>query len=309
LDPVSELAEDRLVVRPTARFGFTLIEVLVVIAILVVLAGLLLPAVQKAREAASRTQCQNNLKQLGLALHQFHDTRGGFPAALQDGPRVATQAWTPHVLPYIEQSGLAERYRLDKDWNDAATNDGDGGANQVEVTTFLCPSAPPQRQGRQRNRAVIDYPAINEVLWPNPHLTLPPVCDPTYVGVLGHNVRRRAADVRDGTSNTLLLAESAGRPQVYQLGALCGSGGLVAGWANPDTQIVVSGFDTQYPLSPTGACGVNCTNRDEVYAFHQAGANVLFADGSVRILRAKLDVNVLAALTTRSGGEAVTPDP
>src|SRR5947207_1010637 len=123
------------------RQGFTLVELLVVIAIIAVLIGLLLPAVQKVRAAAARIQCTNNLKQLGLAMHAFHDVQRGFPPAKQTKPTVHT--WIPFILPYIEQQPLFRRYRFDLDWDNAATNDADpGGVNQTELTMLLCPSAP-----------------------------------------------------------------------------------------------------------------------------------------------------------------------
>jgi prepilin-type N-terminal cleavage/methylation domain-containing protein/prepilin-type processing-associated H-X9-DG protein len=296
------------VVRRAARRGFTLIEVLVAIAILVVLVGLLLPAVQKAREAAARTRCQNNLKQIGIALHAFHDVRGGFPAAKQDGPNVPSHSWTPFVLPYLELAAVADQYRFDHDWNDPATNDADpGGPNQAELVVFICPSAPAARRGN-RGRGVLDYPAINQVVRPNRYLTVQPHADPTFVGVLGYNVRRRMDQIKDGASNTLLVAESAGRTQAWQMGFQCAGIGTNGGWANPSTEIKVGGFDPANPLSPIGPCGVNCTNNNEVYGFHPAGANVVFADGSVRILRARMDVNLVVALTTRCGGETIHPD-
>src|SRR5262249_13789245 len=114
------------------RRGFTLIELLVVIAIIAVLIGLLLPAVQKVREAAARIKCQNNLKQLALGLQNFHDANAAFPPARQDIPTI--HSWTVFVLPFIEQDNLFKRYRFDLDWDDAATNDKNpGGVNQTEL--------------------------------------------------------------------------------------------------------------------------------------------------------------------------------
>jgi prepilin-type processing-associated H-X9-DG protein len=134
-----------------------------------------------------------------------------------------------------------------------------------------------------------------------------PPSDPTYVGILGHNVRRRITDIRDGTSNTLLLAESAGRNQLWQMGRQV-SGSTTGAWANPGTQITVSGFDPNNPASNVGPCAVNCTNGNEIYAFHTAGANLLFGDGSVRLVAANTSVNVIIPLTTRAVGEPISVD-
>jgi prepilin-type N-terminal cleavage/methylation domain-containing protein/prepilin-type processing-associated H-X9-DG protein len=286
------------------RLGFTLIELLVVIAIIAVLIGLLVPAVQKVREAAARLTCQNNLKQLGLGLHNYHDVYKGFPPAVQDTPNFG---WTQFILPYIEQQPLYNRINFKVNWDHTAVNDADpGGVNQTEIAVFLCPSAPTGRSG-DRNRKIIDYPAINQLTRPNAYATNLPPSDPTYIGILGHNVRRRMVEVRDGTSNTLLLAESAGRNQKWQMGTMVSTSGTTGAWANPGTAIVVTGFNPVTKTLP-GPCAVNCTNDNEVYSFHTGGANVVFGDGSVRFMPATISLDLLIALTTRSGGEVVQID-
>src|SRR5687767_14008667 len=155
--------------RPRNHAAFTQVELLVVIAIIGVLVALLLPAVQAARESARRMQCTNNLKQIGLALHNFHDTRQVFPAALDElgnSPALGTlwvASWTPHILPYIEQQGLFQQYRFDRHWQDAATNDAPNGPTKQNIKGFTCPSAPTRgTRPANVNRANIDYAATTE---------------------------------------------------------------------------------------------------------------------------------------------------
>jgi prepilin-type N-terminal cleavage/methylation domain-containing protein/prepilin-type processing-associated H-X9-DG protein len=324
-----ESARDRL---PRRRTGFTLIELLVVIAIIAILIGLLLPAVQKVREAAARIQCANNLHQLGIALHNYHSSYDGFPPAQQDiakypgCPATPSISWVPYLMPYFEQDNLQKTYRLDRDWQDK-TNDGVKpytgnavGPNQTQIKVLVCPSAPSGRVA-SNNRGVLDYAPPNQLHRPNPFYTAYPMppSDPTFVGILGHNVRRRLTEVTDGSSNTILLAEDAGRNQWWVMGKFVGSqpsnftiGGESGAWANPGSDITITGFNpanlnTNKPETP-GPCAVNCTNANEIYAFHSAGANVLMGDGSVRLLKAGTDVNVVIPLVTRASGEVISAD-
>jgi len=281
--------------------GFTLVELLVVIAIIGVLVALLLPAVQAARESARRMSCQNNLKQLGLALHSFHDAYAGFPPGRVNATATSS-SWPPFILPYIEQKNLFERYRFDLRWDDANTNDN--GVIQTTIKTFMCPSCP----YRKYDRAPIDYPPPNQITTPNSFLTRLPNPDNTFPGVLGRDVRRRMADITDGTSNTLLLAESAGRDPLYQMGKFVSlTGGGRGSWGNPGNVINLTGFNPATNNLP-GPCAVNCTNNNEIYSFHPSTANVLFCDATVRTMRANVSLQIVSDLITRADGETVNSD-
>jgi prepilin-type N-terminal cleavage/methylation domain-containing protein/prepilin-type processing-associated H-X9-DG protein len=301
--------------------AFTLVEVLVVIAIIAVLIGLLLPAVQKVRESAARIKCQNNLKQIGLALLNFESDRRKFPPGSVIGPfpeagvmTPAQQGVFPFLLPYLEQQPLSDRYRLDVSFNDPA--------NQPAVTTQLrilqCPSAKPGRWATEadhpitwfggRKSACSDYNVIwrmDQALARPPYGLIDPVGN--YEGVLTQNQMVRFADITDGTSNTLLVAEDAGRPEVWRAGRLVP--GVYSGGASWASLGFLNGQgSTPDGASPLGRCAINCTNDREVYSFHPGGANAVFADGSVHFLKASIDIRVFARLVTRAGGEVVSAD-
>jgi prepilin-type processing-associated H-X9-DG protein len=277
-------------------------------------------------------QCSNNLHQLGLACHNFQVTYGGFPPAVQDlplykgSPNPPKLCWVPYLMPYFEQGTLQNLYRLDRDWQDPS-NDGlppytgtSAGPNQVQLKVLLCPSAPSGRMGANK-RGVTDYVPPNQIGRPNPFYTankLPP-SDPTFVGILGHNVRRQVTEVADGLSNTILLAEDAGRNQWWIMGRNVGTqpknfvhGGESGAWANPGGDMTIWGFNaanigTNNPEQP-GPCAVNCTNADEIYGFHPGSANILLGDGSVRGLSANTSINIVIPLITRASGEVIPSD-
>jgi prepilin-type processing-associated H-X9-DG protein/prepilin-type N-terminal cleavage/methylation domain-containing protein len=297
-------------------YAFTLIELLVVIAIIGVLIALLLPAVQKVREAANRMKCANNLKQLGIALHHYHDANGSFPAGQVENPK--KHVWTAFLLPYIEQANLYHGYSFAVHWyeppNDALVI--------VPLKITQCPSAGPdrfedpgnpadQRSGVDVAAACSDYGAIGNVdsaLVPD---FIPGPLPPKPNGVLADQFYTRFADITDGTSQTMMVGEIAGRPVHYVVG-----GRVIpydpsdphpvygAGWADWDNGFQIHGASPD-GLTQPGPCTINCTNNKGIYSFHPGGANVLFADGSVRFLRESINIVTLAALATRNGGEVI----
>jgi len=310
--------------RPKTRQGFTLIELLVVIAIIAVLVGLLLPAVQKVREAAARTQCTNNLKQLGLALFSYHDQSRSFPPASYSGsvtnppPAIGWTppvAWMYFILPNIDQAPLYNQIDRTKGWT------GNTGVNSSLITLLQCPAAPTGRVGAGNNQ-VTDYAAtVNfSTTTVNALLGTGYAADPTGFGVLGIDTKRKVTDINDGSSSTLLLAESAGHEQLWTLGVLANPGpapaGPTGGWADPGGSNLsdVQGFQLATKARPGADCAVNCTNggvgggEGEIYGFHPGGANALFADGSVRLIPARLNLQYVIGMITRVGNENLALD-
>jgi len=298
-----------------ARLAFTLIELLVVIAIIGVLIALLLPAVQKVREAANRMKCANNLKQLGLACHHYENTFGKFPPGHVNGPfpeggvaRAVIHGWGPYLLRFIEQSALADLYR----WDLFHYEPGNQPVASVQLPIMQCPSAESNRfsihgQYSGRKGACTDYaPTLNV----DPVLAEMGLIDRVgdYRGVLALNYMTRQADITDGTSHTILLTEDAGQPRDWRVGQ-AGEDQVHSGgpWVSGGQVIQVKGSSFDGVTQP-GPCALNCTNQHEVYSFHPGGANAVFADGSVHFLKAGMTIRVLAALVTRAGGEVIADE-
>ena len=256
--------------------GFTLVELLVVIAIVGILIGILLPAVQAVREAAQRTQCANNLRQIGLALHSHHAVMQEFPIGTVDRRPFSflnadltkrNLAWSAYLLPYLEQQNVANQLDLTQAF-DAADNQL---AASTVLSVYLCPSTI-RETDQPEGRGGCDYGGIfgERINSPN---------NPAKGTMLIDKVVR-ILDITDGTSNTLIVAEDSRSPD--------------AQWINGRNI-----FDQAFPINDPAA------SENEIRSEHPQGANGVFCDGSVRFLNEAMADETLAAICTRALGEVV----
>ncbi|QEL20471.1 DUF1559 domain-containing protein [Limnoglobus roseus] len=298
--------------RPRSRRGFTLIELLVVIAIIAILIGLLLPAVQKVREAAARSQCVNNLKQVGLALQNYHDANQKFPPGYVSAFDAAGNdtgpgwGWAAHVLPQMEQDNLYRQIDL-KQPIEAAAN---ASARVVIVKSFLCPyDAPPQQ-------AIPVGPRSASAQLTSTTCTVAPA---NYIGNFGvnepgvdgdgvfyRNSAVRIADVTDGTSSTLMVGErSFYYAEATWVGAVTGANLA----PTPGSPLPVQTENaSNFVLAHTGETYDGPANPKEINHYaarHTGGGNFVFADGHVAYLSRSTTYATYKALSTRATGEAI----
>lgn len=293
-------------VNRSKRHGFTLVELLVVIAIIGILVGLLLPAVQAAREAARRTQCQNNLKQLGLAMHMHHDAIKKFPY-LRSGGGQNRHTWALQLLPYLEQNNIYNVYKstitgvnkTDGFNNHTATDPAMVQARQAQVTTFFCPSrrGPVSLSPITTNSTVTgmpsDYAACTGNISAAPtngafqlvnsnHMT-------TLVGM---------KDMTDGTSNTVMIGE-----KHIQLGRLNDpiQDGMI--YSGSEQQTYYRRMGATWPLAFSNTQAANT----QFGSWHTGLCQFAFGDGSVRGISTSVPGLVLGYLATRNEGEVI-PD-
>jgi prepilin-type N-terminal cleavage/methylation domain-containing protein/prepilin-type processing-associated H-X9-DG protein len=309
----------------TRRRAFTLIELLVVIAIIAILIGLLLPAVQKVREAVYRTYCNNSLKQIGLALHNYHNVNGYFPPAIAEtnpADRFQWVSWLARILPYVEQAPLyadmEAAFRSQGNRPDPFSNPPHRGLGTV-VPSFRCPI-----DDRQLVAAyVTEAPVTYNVAFTG-YLGVSGLNLRSNDGVLYWNSRVTFMDIADGTSNTLAAGE---RPPSSGLDygwwyAGAGQWDFTVRWAlgardtgSCDVTMGVSELNlksnglAQLNACPTGpysfgpGTALNPCDQFRFWSLHSGGSNFLFADGSVHFLTYDA-APLLPALATRAGGEA-----
>ena len=259
--------------RWTDRRAFSLVELLVVIAILGVLVGLLLPAVQRSRETAHRGQCLANLRQMGIALHAYHDAHGVFPpGGIEWRPPKSTKerqlAWSVFLLPYLEQTTLYDSLDLSTPFDSAANR---AGAATV-LSVYLCPSVP-RDSCLVEGRGACDYGGIygERISGPNE----PPK------GVMLYDRAIGLREITDGSSSTLVVSED--------------SNWLDGQWINGRNI-----FDQAFAINAAPPF------ENDIRSLHPGGANGLLCDGAARFLNEWMELRVLAALCTRAGGEVVS---
>jgi prepilin-type N-terminal cleavage/methylation domain-containing protein/prepilin-type processing-associated H-X9-DG protein len=323
--------------------GFTLIELLVVIAIIAILISLLLPAVQQAREAARRTQCRNSLKQIGLALANYHDVARTFPFGYAIGPNLNANNWGVLILPYLDQTGIYNQYNHTVPPFDQAASLGFNAAAAAQnvqmisknVPVFRCASSPispdPYTGALPANAGGPGVPPLTLTWKASPS----DYCIPTGVrgnyanlayaasggaggdregaiqpgGLFGRTLSSLAMMV-DGASNTFLVGERTGGDAIFRkTQSITSPFGPVngAGWGdflNGEHWLRGALYDGS-PGPDGGPCSINCTNLrgDGFHCFHTGGCHFLMGDGSVRFISESIHRYTFASLITRKKGD------
>lgn len=321
--------------------GFTLVELLVVIAVLGLLVAILLPAVQMVLESTRRASCQNNLRQLGIAVNLFEQDNDHLPSATYGTPYASFDSGLPSgatggspftkLLLYLEYKNVYDLYNWEEEWfspnNQSAVNS--------PVAVFRCPSSPgasiqlglskepTSNDAPGRTAAITDYTAVYSFGYPLAVPNDPMMYDIWAVGALSpapeesqgfFNVKYRLPrrrDTTDGAARTFIFIERAAPTERWNARRRVDDAPVSAKswapWAGRGCTWVLSyetGGET-WAFTGIGPCNINCNNGQGVYAFHPGGANALFLDGSVHFLSEGLDGNVLFAYVSRSRGERI----
>lgn len=343
----SETSEEQAVAHQTSRCrGFTIFEFVVVLVVLVLLAALLFPFIQQAREASRRNQCQSHLRQIGLAFQQYDQAFRTFPASYYfvHKPDVLPglccygeendgniHLYTEMLLPYLDQTTIYNRinfsapYFSPHDWPGFGTyTEPNQAVTGTVIPVFLCPTAPHS----SRSYTTSDSTLGTTISWTSGVMDYSPSCgvwgnttddaldEPHRSGwldgVLSRNHRTMTPDrISDGASNVILMFELAGRNEVYRVGRrIPGNSTVGGGWAdfhNAENWLSGSRNDGTGG-SDSGTCLLNCTNESGVgmYGFHEGLVNVLMADGVVRSLNQNTENGVIIKLISIDGGASLS---
>jgi prepilin-type N-terminal cleavage/methylation domain-containing protein/prepilin-type processing-associated H-X9-DG protein len=316
------------------RRGFTLIELLVVIAIIGTLVALLLPAVQAAREAARRSQCINNLKQIGLAFHNYHTANDCFPPGEMTAPNLLTNRtfWTCFILPHLELGPLGNAYNFTMSVNTSVN----GGANygpvnstvtQAAIKTYLCPDDTGGTMARgsyfwSRTNYVATFSPDGVMVEKNAPFTYDTSCNgasnpATRQALSNYNIVRGLRDILDGSSNTVCASECISGPD----GTNDARGTAWYDWGEqythhrpPNSTVPDSVYPSSYcvstkRLAPCSATAPSwCWQDYAARSYHPGGVNILMADGSTRFAKNSISLVTWQAIASINAGEVVSSD-
>ena len=286
---------------PETLRGFTLVELLVVIAIIGILVALTLPAVQAAREAGRRMNCQSNMKQIGLAVQSYHDALGWLPPASTNANLAGSSGFAA-ILPYIEEASAYQQYDFSKGNSDAVNL----AAVSQRIKTYLCPSCVflrkvPIQDCDANNRAPGTYAFC--VGSNDPYGTSAPTNGAIWTS---NGAMTNLAAIIDGTSNTLLGGEAHWSFEDYKFTSGPCSGQVRGGfsyWSSPYP--LATAFTTRGPFNPQWLGG-DSLRLANFRSNHVAGVNMMLCDGAVRFLNQNIDHTALDAAATRAGKESLT---
>lgn len=334
-----------MLVRSRRSLGFTLIELLVVIAIIAILIALLLPAVQQAREAARRTQCKNHLKQIGLALHNYHDVYSCFPIGARagnitgPGSAVANKwsqgtNWRASILPQLDQAPLFNQLNFNGDSFCGASYLPIGAnvvLSKLKIPAYTCPSStvepfipgntPVYFDNNTNPMLIIQYAGIAGA-YPDPAIpSRTPECRAGSYGISCHNGVLRPShrslirDVTDGTSNVIVVSEQSGIVGGYNVSSNYGGGWAGCSYPSPANEpnpgdYFYAGITTvrDVPNAKTTVAGSSSTpyeNNTLLNSFHTGGIHALLADGTVRLLSDNINFPTFLGLCSMNDGQPV----